>query len=149
MEIDRNQITIQMVEKFTLFLKNQGLPDEDILDFLEKFTRIIVDDFKISIARIMTEDDVKRWEAFLATDPNELQQYAILEEFYKIKTERTFDDLWNDIFQQKIQTYITELQNDRRLHEKISKLSEEQKVLMRKYIDNKEFDKISALLSEE
>ncbi len=122
-------------------------------DRILEIIRLLIEDVTaktfLHITKTMDKDEIEKLEKFLDAKPNEVQQYIVLNKFYKKKTGKEIEDLQNELLEEGLDNIEKQMFNNENqvLLEKISKLSDDKAKEYTAMIKNGEYDKVMNLLN--
>lgn len=114
----------EKIAAFIKLLKDQNVPEERIEQISVEIMKTVMARTVTEIAKVMTENDIKRWNEFVDTKPNDLQQMGILDLFYKTRTKETIEDLQDRLIEQTLKSTVDQLLGEADLRKKISKMDD-------------------------
>jgi hypothetical protein len=143
---DNSQITQIIIKKFADFINKQGFSDEKKQEIVIQFSNTIATQFMLSVSRTFTDQDMQKWKTYKNTNPSDIEQWETMETFYKQKTNEDFGDLLNRLTTNLIANTVSMTKEQTELIQRISRLSETDKALFDKYVDEENLTEANKIL---
>lgn len=153
MKFFKNDVSEKMRDEYLKSLVDKGYSKDEVAKRLDKAATWVSERFQLEVARTFSDEDLARWEKFTGTGPTQAQEWIVLEQFYKTRTGKDFQDLFTEVWGNYFIWESIEIQkeNERRFDEevrsKLSKLSNKQKKQFEKYLDAKDVESATKLLN--
>ncbi len=127
----------KQLETFGAFLLKLDLTLEQTTQINALMAETVVAHTMIEISKLMTEEDQKRWDKFMSTNPTDAQQLVILDEFCKRKTGKGIGHIQAKLMISLTNSFMEYFKNFDKNLEAIKELSDEQiKEILNKLASN-------------
>lgn len=136
------------LNRFFQGLENAGFtPDQ--LEKMGQYLLVIIDEHTMfALTSLMDEQDMKDWNTFVASKPNDAQQLLVMDGFCKKKTGKTLEDFQDEIIERAVMNTLDQLNNTPALAEKVAKLSDEQVKQALDFMTKGEFSEADKIINQ-